>query len=55
MFEVKAHADDRDLVGHVESGPKVRGAPWPVTLMLGCARVGIDRPSAAGRCAACER
>ncbi len=32
---MKAHADDQELVGHVESGPKVRGAPWPVTLMLG--------------------
>ena len=35
MFEVKAHADDQDLVGHVESWPKVRSAPWRVTLMLG--------------------
>ena len=32
---MKAHADDQELVGHVESGAKVRGALWRVTVMLG--------------------
>ena len=32
---MKAQADDQELVGHVESGPRVRGGPWRVTLMLG--------------------
>ena len=34
MFEVKAHTDDQEFVGHAGPGPETRGAPWLVTVML---------------------